>query len=148
MTEDRNSILWRASSCERVDAAAIKRNLSVDLVIVGGGFTGCAASLEAARRGASVCVLDTETVGHGGSGRNVGLVNAGLWLPPDTIVAQLGQDAGRRLIQLLADAPTAFSHWSSVKQSIVKRRATAHCTWPIRQQELEIFVRGIARRAL
>ncbi|MCK1740173.1 FAD-binding oxidoreductase [Bradyrhizobium sp. 139] len=75
------------------------------MVVVGGGFTGCAAALEAARRGASVCVLEAETVDHGGSGRNVGLVNAGLWLLPDTIVAQLGQDAGRRLIEILADAP-------------------------------------------
>lgn len=126
MTEDRNSILWRASSRERVDAPAIRRNLSVDLVVVGGGFTGCAAALEAARRGASVCVLDAETIGYGGSGRNVGLVNAGLWLPPDTIVAQLGQDAGRRLIQILADAPHRV--FSLVEREAIDCEATRNGT--------------------
>lgn len=105
MTTDRTSILWRASRREHVDAAPLGRNLTADLLVVGGGFTGASAALEAARRGASVCLLEAETIGHGGSGRNVGLVNAGLWLPPDTIVAQMGEPAGRRLIATLAEAP-------------------------------------------
>ncbi|WFU12024.1 FAD-binding oxidoreductase (plasmid) [Rhizobium sp. CB3090] len=99
------SILWRASAREHSDALPLDRDLTVDLVIVGGGFTGLAAALEAASQGASVCVLEAETVGHGGSGRNVGLVNAGLWLPPDTVIAQMGEAPGRRLIDVLADAP-------------------------------------------
>lgn len=78
---------------------------SVDLAIVGGGFTGNAAALEAARRGASVCLLEAETLGHGGSGRNVGLVNAGLWLPPETVIAQMGEGPGRELVATLAEAP-------------------------------------------
>ncbi len=35
----------------------------------------------------------------------MGLVNAGLWLPPETILAQMGETAGRRLIDALAVAP-------------------------------------------
>lgn len=77
----------------------------MDLAVIGGGFTGCAAALEAARAGAMVAVLEAETVGHGGSGRNVGLVNAGLWLPPETVKATLGAKAGGRLIAALAAAP-------------------------------------------
>ncbi|MFC2968551.1 NAD(P)/FAD-dependent oxidoreductase [Acidimangrovimonas pyrenivorans] len=77
----------------------------VDLVIVGGGFTGCAAALEAARTGATVALLEAETIGHGGSGRNVGLVNAGLWLPPETVIAEMGDAPGRRLLAALSAAP-------------------------------------------
>ena len=83
----------------------LSADLLVDLAIVGGGFTGCAAALQAARDGASVCVLEAETIGHGGSGRNVGLVNAGLWLPPETVTAQMGKEPGERLISTLAKAP-------------------------------------------
>ena len=99
------SILWRASSREEVVAPPLDGDRHVDLAIVGGGFTGLSAALEAARRGASVCVLEAETFGHGGSGRNVGLVNAGLWIPPDTIVEELGEAAGRKLIDALGAGP-------------------------------------------
>lgn len=105
MTTETSSILWRASSRETVDTPPLSRDLSVDLAVIGGGFTGTSAALEAATRGASVCVLEAEIVGHGGSGRNVGLVNAGLWLPPETVVSQMGEQAGRKLIDVLADAP-------------------------------------------
>ena len=74
-------------------------------MVIGGGFTGCSAALEAARSGANVALLEADTIGHGGSGRNVGLVNAGLWLPPDQLVAQLGSEAGERLIEALSGAP-------------------------------------------
>lgn len=103
MTSDPN--LWQATARETFAAPPLDANLSVDLAIVGGGFTGCAAALEAARTGASVCLLDARTIGHGGSGRNVGLVNAGLWLPPETVKAQMGAKAGARLLSALSTAP-------------------------------------------
>lgn len=105
MTSDRGSNLWRASSRETFSATPLDRDLSVDLLVIGGGFTGNSAALEAARRGASVALLEAETVGHGGSGRNVGLANAGLWLPPDEIIAQMGEADGTRLIRDLGEAP-------------------------------------------
>jgi glycine/D-amino acid oxidase-like deaminating enzyme len=105
MTAQPSSILWRASAREQSGASPLDRDLTVDLAVIGGGFTGAAAALEAASRGASVCLLEAEIIGHGGSGRNVGLVNAGLWLPPDTVIAQMGEEAGRRLIDILGDAP-------------------------------------------
>ena len=105
MTSDRGSNLWRASSRETFAAPPLDRDLTVDLLVVGGGFTGNSAALEAARRGASVALLEAETFGHGGSGRNVGLANAGLWLPPDDIIAQMGEEEGTRLIRDLGEAP-------------------------------------------
>jgi glycine/D-amino acid oxidase-like deaminating enzyme len=105
MTNEDTAILWRTSSREDSGATPLDRDVAVDLVVVGGGFTGTAAALAAAGRGASVCVLEAGIIGHGGSGRNVGLVNAGLWLPPDTVIAQMGEAEGRRLIEVLADAP-------------------------------------------
>lgn len=97
--------LWRASAAESVTAAPLDADVTVDLAVIGGGFTGCAAALEAVRTGASVCLLEAETIGHGGSGRNVGLVNAGLWLPPETVKAQLGEAAGGKLLAILSEAP-------------------------------------------
>ncbi len=50
-------------------------------------------------------LLEAAHVGHGGSGRNVGLVNAGLWLPPEAVTARLGREAGERLNAALAAGP-------------------------------------------
>lgn len=105
MTSDLLSNLWQNSATEHFSAPALDQDVTVDLVVIGGGFTGCSAALEAARQGASVCLLEADDIGDGGSGRNVGLVNAGLWLPPDTVIDQMGERAGRHLVDVLGEAP-------------------------------------------
>lgn len=97
--------LWEETCAERVETQPLADGLTVDLVIVGGGFTGTAAALTAAEAGASVCLIEAQRIGHGGSGRNVGLANAGLWTPPDAINRLLGPAAGDRLVAVLASAP-------------------------------------------
>lgn len=103
MKADRN--LWQDSAKEAFEADVFTGETSVDLCILGGGFTGCSAALTAAQAGVSVVLLEAETIGHGGSGRNVGLVNAGLWLPPQDVCAALGQAQGTGLNTALAAAP-------------------------------------------
>ncbi len=105
MTSDAAASLWSASAGERGTPRPLDRDLRVDLAVVGGGFTGCAAALEAARQGASVALLEAQEIGHGGSGRNVGLVNAGLWVPPEALLRQMGECAGRRLLEVLGAGP-------------------------------------------
>ncbi|WP_296764140.1 FAD-binding oxidoreductase [Sediminimonas sp.] len=97
--------LWQTTCAEAVEAPVLSGESTADLVVVGAGFTGCSAALTAAEAGARVVVIEAETVGHGGSGRNVGLVNAGLWLPPDAVCETLGEAAGARLNSALAGAP-------------------------------------------
>lgn len=131
MTSERATAgnLWQASSVEHIDAPPLGQDCHTDLVVVGGGFTGCSAALTAAEAGASVVLLEAEVIGHGGSGRNVGLVNAGLWLPPDALIAAMGTDAANRLITILAGAPQAVfdriqTHDISCEAT---RRGTLHC---------------------
>lgn len=104
------SNLWEHTNSEGIASQSLQDDQSVDLVIIGGGFTGCSAALEAGRSDASVVVLEAESIAHGGSGRNVGLVNAGLWLPPDDVINVLGKVDGTRLIEALGMGPdTVFS---------------------------------------
>ncbi|HHU10401.1 MAG TPA: FAD-dependent oxidoreductase [Intrasporangiaceae bacterium] len=68
---------------------------SVDVVIVGGGFTGLwsAYYLLEHRPDLNVLVLEAEHVGFGASGRNGGWVSA-LWpVSPETIAARHGREA-------------------------------------------------------
>ncbi len=118
--------LWRASAAVDVAAKPLAQDLRVDLAIVGGGYTGNSAALEAARRGASVALLEGETFGHGGSGRNVGLVNAGLWLPPEDVIKAMGEAPGRKLMDLLAAAPALV--WSLIEREGIDCEATPRGT--------------------
>lgn len=100
-----NGNLWRDSLDDAVVAPPLDGKASADLVIIGAGYTGCSAALHAAQAGHEVILLEAESIGHGGSGRNVGLVNAGLWILPETIEASLGEQQAGKLNSLLAQAP-------------------------------------------
>ncbi|GAA6199196.1 FAD-binding oxidoreductase [Aquicoccus sp. SU-CL01552] len=105
MTSDLSDSLWHDTSGETVDAPELIGDVQADLVVIGGGYTGLSAALHAAMDGASVCLVEAEEFGAGGSGRNVGLANAGLWLPPEDIDARMGKAAGARLSDVLSGAP-------------------------------------------
>ncbi len=97
--------LWDASAVEEPQSTDLKINASVDLAIVGGGFTGLSTALHAAELGIDCQVIEAQHIGYGGSGRNVGLVNAGLWLPPQDVRKKLGDKRGGALIKVLGNAP-------------------------------------------
>jgi glycine/D-amino acid oxidase-like deaminating enzyme len=104
-------------------------DLSADVVVIGAGFTGLSAALHLAEAGASVVVLDGEEIGFGGSGRNVGLVNAGMWVMPDDLPNELGAVYGSRLLYLLGDAPQLVFELVE-KHAIdceIERSGTLHC---------------------
>ncbi|MEP2717841.1 FAD-binding oxidoreductase [Pseudophaeobacter sp.] len=105
MTSDLTSSLWHKTCQETPASSALTGEVTADMVVIGGGYTGCSAALRAAEMGASVCLIEAEVFGYGGSGRNVGLSNAGLWLPPEEINAQLGKEVGSKLSQALGEAP-------------------------------------------
>ena len=97
--------LWDNTSLEPAHANPFGGDTSCDLAIVGGGFTGLSTALHGAGRGLNCHVIEAETIGHGGSGRNVGYVNAGVWLPPQEVEGLLGADRGSTLIRTLGEAP-------------------------------------------
>jgi len=105
MTDQRVISLWDMSTEEPDYVSPMDGDIATDLAIVGGGFTGLSTALHAAERGLHCHVLEARRVGYGGSGRNVGLVNAGLWLPPQDVRALLGEARGAALIEILGEAP-------------------------------------------
>jgi glycine/D-amino acid oxidase-like deaminating enzyme len=104
--DSRSHGLWEASASPAPATTSLTTRQSVDVVIVGGGYTGLSAALHLREGGASVAVLEAEEIGFGGSGRNVGLVNAGMWVMPKALPDLLGAEYGQRLLQLLGNAPS------------------------------------------
>ena len=88
---------------------------SCDVLVVGAGYTGLAASLALARSGASVVVIEREHAGWGASSRNGGQVLTGLKLEPAALVAQHGEARARALFDA---AMASLSTLESVIQSL------------------------------
>jgi glycine/D-amino acid oxidase-like deaminating enzyme len=97
--------LWDKSAEEKDYQSALQSDENVDVAIIGGGFTGLSTALHCAEKGLSTQVLEAEQIGFGGSGRNCGLVNAALWLPPQDVTRQLGPTYGPRFIKKFGSGP-------------------------------------------
>ena len=97
--------LWDMSATEPAYDHGLDGDVTCDVAIVGGGFTGLSTALHGAMAGLNCHVLEAQHVGYGGSGRNVGLVNAGLWLPPQDVHDKLGKAKGAELIDRLGKMP-------------------------------------------
>jgi len=65
---------------------------SADVAIIGAGFTGLSAARALAKRGATVAVLESETIGWGASSRNGGMVLTGLKLGVNKLVSMYGHE--------------------------------------------------------
>lgn len=76
----------------------------VDVAVVGGGYTGLSLALELAKSGASVAVLERETIGWGASSRNGGMTMPGLKQGMPEVMDKYGPQTGRALWQATIDA--------------------------------------------
>ena len=97
--------LWADTAPYWPPCAPLEQDSTTDVLVIGAGYTGLSAALHLAQSGVRVTVLEARRVGHGGSGRNVGLVNSGLWTAPDSLNDTLGAAQGEALTAALAAAP-------------------------------------------
>ncbi|MGC6528145.1 MAG: NAD(P)/FAD-dependent oxidoreductase [Paracoccaceae bacterium] len=97
--------LWDATAIELDYHSFFKADGIADVAIIGSGFTGLSTALHGAEKGLNCHVLEAEQIGYGGSGRNCGLVNAGLWLSPQLIQEKLGSTYGPRFIDRFGKGP-------------------------------------------
>src|SRR6202046_96006 len=95
-----------ADATDRQDATGMPERLrlsfdmDVDICVIGAGLAGLTVALEAARRGASVAVLEGRQVGWGASGHQLGTVMPGYGLPIGDLIERVGFDDTRELWSL------------------------------------------------
>ena len=106
LNDPRSHGLWEKTAPPAPPTSSLTGSLDVDVVVVGAGYTGLSSALHLALEGTRVAVIEAVEIGFGGSGRNVGLVNAGMWVLPDELPKALGATHGERLLELLGNAPS------------------------------------------
>jgi len=121
--------LWAATAPSKPKLISIQGDQRTDVAIIGGGYTGLSAALHLAKMGKESVVLEAEDIGYGGAGRNVGLVNAGLWLMPEDLIRLAGPEYGDRLIKVLGDSPDLV--FKLIEEHRIEcealRNGTLHC---------------------
>ncbi len=70
---------------------------TVDVAVIGAGFTGLSAARTLAKRGAKVAVLESHTIGWGASSRNGGMVLTGLKLGVNQLISMYGRERTQRM---------------------------------------------------
>lgn len=105
LNDPRSHGLWEMTAPPAPSTERLRGRTSAHVAIVGGGYTGLSAALHLAEAGADVVLLEAHAFGFGGAGRNVGLINAGMWVMPDDFPKELGPHYGERLLELLGNGP-------------------------------------------
>ncbi|ABG29898.1 FAD-binding oxidoreductase [Roseobacter denitrificans] len=85
---------WWDETCDLPKLNALQGDLSVDVAIIGGGFTGLSAALHLATQGVKVTLLEAQDIGWGASGRNGGFCCLGGGIAgDDALDSRYGRDA-------------------------------------------------------
>jgi len=85
-------------------APKLEGEVRADVVVIGGGYTGLHAALNAAERGFSVVLLEAGRIGWGASGRNGGQMIPGWRKGATELISRFGRDEARTLFDLALEA--------------------------------------------
>jgi len=91
-----------AQSLPEFPAAA--GDITCDVCVIGGGYTGLSAALHLAQSGVDVVLIDAHRVGWGASGRNGGQVSGGQRLDQDSLEKMVGTTRAHALWDMSLDS--------------------------------------------
>lgn len=95
---------YAASATPLPPFAAAEGDLTCDVCVIGGGYTGLSTALHLAERGYDVILLEAQRVGFGASGRNGGQVAVGQRQDQEWLEAKVGKQAARALWDLSVES--------------------------------------------
>ncbi|MCP3748417.1 FAD-binding oxidoreductase [Pseudomonas sp. SBB6] len=88
---------YAASSAPQANYPQLQGELSCDICVVGGGFSGLNTAIELAERGLNVILLEARKIGWGASGRNGGQLIRGVGHGLEQFTPIIGCDGVREL---------------------------------------------------
>jgi glycine/D-amino acid oxidase-like deaminating enzyme len=114
---------WDDTAFPTLQEAALPR--SADAVILGAGFTGLSAAAKLVAHGKHVVVVDSGALGEGASGRNAGMIHAGVRRDAATLERRHGA-AGRALHDASVEA---YAFVARTAAAVAPDAAYTQCGW-------------------
>lgn len=131
---------WWDETCDVPSAGELDITLSVDVAIVGGGFTGVSAALRLASKGVNVALLEAESIGWGASGRSGGFCCLGGSLAADhALDASYGRDARLAFRQAEKTAVDYVEHLISTHELDVERHSNGETELAHRPKDMAML---------
>ena len=96
-SSDHAQSYYRASAHAMPERPTLGGDLSADVCVIGGGFTGVNTAIELAQRGLSVILLEARRIGWGASGRNGGQLIRGIGHDVSGFAKYVGEEGVRYL---------------------------------------------------
>lgn len=89
---------------DRPSYPALAGSRGVDVVVIGGGFTGLQAAYNLAKSGVTVALIEAHRFGDGASGRNGGQMGTGQRWWPEDLEKDLGYERSKALFNMAENA--------------------------------------------
>jgi glycine/D-amino acid oxidase-like deaminating enzyme len=89
---------------------ALDRDVTADVVVVGGGYAGLWTAWHLRERGASVAVVEAGVCGHGPSGRNGGFCES-LWMQAPALRRRLTDERALAVLEASEESVRAIGEW-------------------------------------
>jgi glycine/D-amino acid oxidase-like deaminating enzyme len=122
----KEKVFWHDTVEMPSDAPLNDLPQKADIAVIGAGIPGLSAAYQMAKRGASVAVLEAETIGWGASSRNGGMVLTGLRLDAGTVETKYGEELTRQLFEDSLAAINTVEHLVSKEQISCGFKRTGH----------------------
>lgn len=107
--------IWETTAPSGPQFQSLDQDITTDIAVVGGGFTGLSAVLDLAKNKANVALFETDEIGSGASGRNNGQVIPTLKKEdPKALLKRYGPVHGPRVITSVRDSANLV--FSLIKQ--------------------------------
>lgn len=114
---------YQATANRNTTYPPLSGDVSCDVVVIGGGFTGLSAALELAEAGFSVTVLEAGHIGAGASGRNGGQVCTGFSPGQARLETQVNKADARKCFDIAEEAKDL------IEARIAKHGIDCDLTW-------------------
>src|ERR1700754_1845885 len=95
-------------------APPLSGDVSADVVVIGGGYTGLWTAWQLRARGASVALLEAGVCGHGPSGRYGGFCET-LWTHLPSLQERFGAERAHALAEASSESVRAIGEWCAAQ---------------------------------
>ena len=144
---------YAASANWQTDYPKLDGDLDVDVVIVGGGFSGVATAVELCERGYKVALIESHRIGWGASGRNGGQIIGGYGSNPSAFRSSIGSEGveiveqmGVECVDIIKDRIEKYNidcdlKWGYCEVGLKKRHLKAYSEWADEESAIQLLSR-------